>query len=344
MVAPSVSGQPRGDSMSRELRVGRAIFRTAVALVAGGLVVVGLQSAGATGHHSKPTPAQIVVDDVFSALTAPDGTPEGAVPHALVVAGGQFSVTVSFYDAEGQPAAFKRDTTLAISTNTGPGNLPSPATGTAPGGATSVTLTSSLPKVANQVQVTVSAETDHSEAVTPGTSSPDQWFDVLAELRLEASAAGTPFTAGIGGDSNCTSATPANPVCGTLKLPNGAQSAQVLLSRGPCDAGYADCRSNLGSVIQFLGDLDGLYTAKTPASMIVKCDKSLCGSGAIKKYGLSYSLLGNAALAPAPTCPKKNRIGAGQEVCVDYVQSTRDNAGDTHLVLLLTGDARISVS
>jgi hypothetical protein len=180
--------------------------------------------------------------------------------------------------------------------------------------------------------------------VTPGTSSPEQWFDVLAELRLEASATGTPFTAGIGGDSNCASATPANPVCGTLQLPNGAQSSQVLLSRGLCDAAYTDCRSNLGSVIQFLGDLEGLYTRTSPASMTVRCDKSLCGAGAIKGYGLSYSLLGNAALAPAPKCPKKNRIGNGQEVCVDYVQSTRDNAGDTHLLLLLTGDARISVS
>ncbi|MGH3348935.1 MAG: hypothetical protein ACRDO4_18300, partial [Nocardioides sp.] len=255
------------------------------------------------------------------------------------------SVEVSFYDAAGQPAAFSQDTPLRISTNTGSGNAPSPAMGTAPGGSTSVTLTTSLPKPANQVQVTVSAPTlKGSKAVTPGISSPDQWFDVLAELRYEASTAGTPFAAGIGGDSNCTSATRENPVCGTLLLPSGAQSSQVLLSRGLCDAVYADCGSARGSVIQFLGNLDGLYTQTSPATMLVRCDKSLCGRGAIARNGLSYSLLGNAALAPAPTCPGKNRIGDGQEVCVDYVQSSRDNAGDTHLFLLLTSDARISVS
>ena len=56
-----------------------------------------------------------------------------------------------------------------------------------------------------------------------------------------------------------------------------------------------------------------------------------------------YSLQGNAALTEAPACPTKNTIGSSQVVCVDYVQSQRDNAGDTMLYLLFTEDARISV-
>lgn len=329
--------------MSRETRVLRAPIRAALAVLALALTGVGLQSGVAAG--GSPKPVRIVVDRVFSSLSAPVGTPEGAVPYALVVAGEPFSVQVSFYDAAGEPASFAQDTSLSITTNTGSANLPQPATGTAPGGATSVTLTTSLPSPANQVRVTVAAPgLKGPKAVTPGTSSPDQRFDVLAELRLEDSAAGSPFTAGIGGDSNCTSATRDNPVCGVLMLPNGAQSSQVLLSRGLCDATYAGCGSARGSVIQFLGDLDGLYTPTSPAAMLVRCDKSLCGRGAIAKTVLNYSLLGNAALGPAPACPAKNTIGSGQEVCVDYVQSTRDNAGDTLLYLLLTSDARISVS
>jgi hypothetical protein len=329
--------------MSSETRILRAPVRAALAVLALALAGVGLQIGVAAGD--PPRPVRIEIDRVFSSLSAPAGTPEGAVPYALVVAGGQFFVEVSFYDAAGQPAAFNQDTPLRISTNTGSGNLPSPAMVTAPGGSTSVTLTTSLPEPANQVQVTVSAPTLRgSKAVTPGTTSPDERFDVLAELRFEDSAAGTPFAAGIGGEADCTSATSEDPVCGTLLLPNGAQSSQVLLSRGLCDAAYADCRSARGSVIQFLGNLDGLYTQTSPATMLVRCDKSLCGKGAISRVGLSYSLLGNAALAPAPRCPAKNTIGTGQQVCIDYVQSTRDNAGDSLLHLLLTKDARISVS
>jgi hypothetical protein len=329
--------------MSRELRLFRAPIRAAVAMVALALVAVGLQTGLASGL--PPKPVSIQVDRVFSELTAPSGTPDEAVPYAIVVAGQPFSVEVSFYDAEGQPAAFGQDTSLSISTTTGSSNLPVPATGLAIEGETTATITTTLAKPANQVRVTVSAPTlKGPKAVTPGTSSPDQRFDVLSELRYEASAANTPFTAGIGGQANCASATNADPVCGTLMLPNGAYSSQVLLSRGLCDAAYAACGSTRGSVIQFLADIEGLYTSTAPATMLVRCDKSLCGKRAIAKTRLSYSLLGNASLVPAPACPAKNTIGGLQEVCVDYVSSTRDNAGDSLLYLRLRKDARISVS
>ncbi len=321
----------------------RMAIRLGMALLALALVTVGLQSVEATG--GPPAPARIVIDRVFSSITAPAGTPEGAVPYALVLAGEPFSVQVSFVDAAGRPASFDSDTTLAISTNTGPGNPPSPATGKASRGATSVVLTTSLPSSANQVTVTVSAPTlTGSKAVTPGTSSPDQRFDVLAELRFQPSAAGAAFVGGMGGQANCATVTSADPVCGSLQLPQGAASSQVLLSRGLCDAAYAGCGSTRGSVIQFLADLGVLYAKTSPARMIVRCDKSLCGNRGLKKIRLNYSLLGNASLAPAPACAKKNRIGQGQEVCVDYVSSSRDNAGDSHIHLLLTHDARISVS
>ena len=266
-------------------------------------------------------------------------------PTRIVVAGQPFSVEVSFYDSEGQPAAFGQDTSLSISTTTGSGNQPVPATGTALAGETTATLTTTLSQPANQVRVTVSApDLKGPKAVTPGTASDDERFDVLSELRFESSAVNVPFSAGIGGQANCASATSDDPVCGTLMLPNGANSSQVLLSRGLCDTTYADCGSTRGSVLQFLADIDGLYTSTSPATMLVRCDKSLCGKKAIAKTGLSYSLLGNAALAPAPACPAKNTLGNLQDACVDYVQSTRDNAGDSLLYLLLRRDARISVS
>ncbi|GAA1477077.1 hypothetical protein GCM10009623_15230 [Nocardioides aestuarii] len=298
-----------------------------------------------TASAAPPRPASIRVDAVLSAITAPDGTPASAVPSALVVAGQPFSIEVSFYDADGQPAAFSQDTTLAISTSAGSTNLPVPATGVAPGGATSATLSTTLAAPANQVSVTVSVPgLGGPRGVAPGTSTPAQRFDVLSSLRFEASAPETPFSAAVGGTDGCADATEAQPVCGIVTLPRGAVSSSVLLSTGLCDRAYARCGSSRGTVIQFLADLGGLYTPSAPAAVLVRCDKTLCGTGSIKKMGLSYSLLGNGALAAAPACPAKSTLGADQEACVDYVQSTRDNAGDTLLVLLLTRDARISVS
>ncbi|MGH3345668.1 MAG: hypothetical protein ACRDO4_01685, partial [Nocardioides sp.] len=92
--------------MSRETRVVRAPIRAALIALALALAAVGLQSGVAAGD--PPRPVRIEIDRVFSSLSAPVGTPEGAVPSALVVAGEQFSVEVSFYDAAGQPAAFSQ--------------------------------------------------------------------------------------------------------------------------------------------------------------------------------------------------------------------------------------------
>lgn len=307
------------------------------------VAAVGVAIAPASGTTPSPAPVLIVVDAVSSSVAAPEGTPAGAVPRVLVEAGEQFFVDVSFYDATGAPAAFSKNTTLSITANTSAGNAPSPSTGVAPRGATSARLTTSLPRPANQVRVTVGVAGKKARTVTPGTSSPAQAFDVLKELRLDTSAPGTQFARGIGGDGECASATREEPVCGVVLLPLGANSSQVLLSLGACDSAYAGCGSSRGSVVQTLADLDGLYSPTAPATIVVKCDKSLCGTGAIKSVQLSFSLLGNAALEPAPACPAKNTVGSGQDACVDYVQSHRDGAGDTLLYFLFTRDARVSV-
>jgi hypothetical protein len=121
----------------------------------------------------------------------------------------------------------------------------------------------------------------------------------------------------------------------------------VLLSLGACDSAYAGCGSTRGSLVQTLADLHDevtgdLYTKTSPATLFMKCDKSLCGSGSIQSKTLSYSLKGNAALQTAPACPAKGTVGADQDACVDYVVSKRDGSGDTYLYLLFTEDARVS--
>lgn len=319
-----------------------------VLLTCFGLAVAGMVAGPADAakpakpaSSGNPSPVLIQIDGISSETTAPSGTPGGSVPYVLVKAGDDLFVDVSFYDADGNPASFNNDTTLAISSSAG---TPSPSTGIAPKNATSVRLTTSLPAAANQVSLTVSVASGKGKpsTVTPGTSSPAQRFDVLSELRFEDSSPGQGFSKGIGGSSDCTEATQQAPVCGIAILPKGSNSG-VLLSLGKCDAAYAGCGSNKGSVVQALADLSGLYSKSSPATILIKCDKSLCPGGAIQKYHLSFSFAGNGALATAPPCPAKGTIGADQAACVDYVQSQRDGSGDTHLYLLVPQDVRISV-
>jgi hypothetical protein len=302
-----------------------------VAAALGGLLVTSTATA-----NSPTAPVKIVIDSVTSSVLPPGGTPGGAVPYVLVKAGDSFSVSVSFYDASGNPASFNNDTTLAITSNRG---TLTPSTGVAPGGATSATLTTSLATAANQVSLTVAvAGGKLARTVTPGTSRSDQLFDVLTDLRFENST--TDFQQGIGGDSNCTIATKAAPVCGIVILPDGAASSQVLLSLGACDSTYAACGSNKGSVVQALANLTGLYSKTSPATLLIKCDKSLCGGGAIQNVPVNFSLGGNAPLQPASACPAKGTIGDDQDACVDYVQSKRDGSGDSYLYLLFAQDLR----
>lgn len=326
-------------------RLANLFHRPLVALLAAfavALATVGVQGDVASGR--PPVPARVVVDSITSPVTPPAGTPTTAVPYALVAAGQDFTVTVSFYDASGAPASFNHDTTLAISTNTGASNQPSQATGTAFAGEETATLTTSLPYPVNQVAVTVSVPTPKgSSEVAAGSSQPTQLFDVLDEIAFRDIGSGP---IGIGGDQDCASVTEADPVCGVVLLPNGARSSQVMLSLGSCGDAYSGCSDARGSVVQALADLGEtgeLYTRDDPAALLVKCDKTLCLPGAIHDIELSFSLDGNVALEAAPECPAKNTIGPLQTACVDYVQSTRDGAGDSLLYLLFTRDVRTSI-
>jgi hypothetical protein len=292
----------------------------------------GLQIRSASA--APPAPAEIRLDSITSVVEAPVGTPSTAVPSVLVVADQEITVTVSFYDTLQRPAYFSKDTRVVVSSDQGA--VTSIET-VARKGAHTASLRVSVPTPTNQVRLTVAIG---GKAPFSDTAVDDQLFDVLSELRVEPSRTG--FQEGIGGEDDCAVATPANPVCGVVILPQGASSSQVLLSLGPCgDTAYAGCGDDLGSVVQVLAGLDG-YTATSPATILIKCDKVLCGGGSIQDQHLSYSLDGNGALTRAEACLSKGVVDPGP-ACVDYVQSKRDGSGDTYLYLLLTRDARVSV-
>lgn len=320
------------------------------------LAIVMALLAALSGAVLSPAPAantapvRIVVDRITSGVSAPSGLPDGAEPYVLVKAGGTIYIEVSFFDAGGFPAAFTKDTTLTVSTSVG--TLTTSA-GVAPKGATSATIPTSLTGAVNQVALTVGAGSGR-KALTPGTSYNDEQdlrFDVLTDI--SSPLPGSTLEAGFGGANSCEEATPSAPVCEILVLPRGAGST-VLLSVGACDTSkgstYAPCYRGAkgvvgGAVPQALfAQPSEPYTVSSPATVIVKCDKTLCGGGPIRNLTVLNSLKGNDPLAapPAP-CPAKGVMATAGIPCVDYVQSKRDGSGDTHLYLLTDGDIRTGI-
>lgn len=316
--------------------------------------------AAGTARAASPAPVAIVIDGITGeSLADLDlGTlPPGAAPNVFVRAGHTFSIQVSFHDVTGALAAFNSDTTLVVSgtTNSGAATF-DPATVVVPKGNSTYTLETKITAAANQVVLTVAVAGRKPSTVAAGVSylpdaTPvkDLRFDVVSDGRTEPGD--TNFSQGVGGDSNCTNATSSAPVCAIVVLPRGA-GPNVLLSVGACDTAqgstYAPCFSGPnktgGAVLQTLfaqpAAPDDAYSTTSPATVIFKCDKTLCGSGKLQDLTVGWSLAGNGALTDALPCPAKNTMATERTPCVDYVQSKRDGAGDTYLYLLTDGDLR----
>jgi len=158
-------------------------------------------------------------------------------------------------------------------------------------------------------------------------------FDVLEVIVSQASTPNAAATL----NGECTDATPANPTCVTLFLPNGGSGDQVL-REGSCVGKLADC---FASVVDAFGDLkDGLgqplYTRAQPARVVVQLDKTIAKMAATKihvfmDFGPGFVELGN--------CKNKGVVNAGAEGCVNTRNST--NAGDRVLEILFVSDPRI---
>lgn len=255
--------------------------------------------------------------------------PAGTSSQPFVVKSVPFDVTVSFFDAGGAATVLPNGvSSLQLTDSLGDtlgmvDNISSTAQSVQFGGV-------AIGTAANGVTVQASVAKGSSKGTTSVPSDP---FDVL--VTFSSAPQDTPL-AQIGGTNTsegCT-ATPESPICADLLLPGGSDTG-ILMSLGLCD-GLGKC---VGSDAQALVKLSQ-YSRSSPATMIVKCDKTLCGGGGINKQQLAVEPSTGGGFSTAPPCPAKNTIGAGQQFCVDYVQSTRDNAGDTYLYLLLTDDVR----
>lgn len=312
---------------------------------------------------ANTAPVRVEIDSITSDVVPPSGLPTGAAPYLLVKAGGTFTIKVSFYDAADQPASFTKNTTLTVATSVG---TLKQTEGVALKGNESAYIATSLTAPVNQVVLTVSAGSG-PKAPTPGTSydplvpdGSDLRFDVLTDVSsLLPGKDGDAFQEGFGGKNGCAEATETAPVCEIVVLPRGAGS-KVLLSVGACDAykgaTYAPCHTGSGGTVggavpQALfaqpSDPADAYKPESPATIIVRCDKTLCGGGPIRNLSVLWSYSGTGDLGAdghrAAPCPAKGTMATAHTPCVDYVQSKRDGSGDTHLYLLTDGDIRTGI-
>jgi hypothetical protein len=326
-------------SVARSRR--RPLLVLAVAACLGaGLTTPLVMSANA----ALQAPERILIESITSTYSVPAGTPSEAVPFGVVVASQEFSINVHLVTGpRNKDAAFASPTDVTVSATDG--SLVSPITSTVAAGTARFSLPVTFAASVNATQLAVSSSTLAGD--------PSRAFDVLKVARQPAAHKDVPFDDSIGRGGECSAPTETDTVCGQLLLPRGAISDSVLLSLGNCDGANTAtrCRTQ-GSVIQILADLDEmvndkvvpLYTKSSPATLVFKCDVSLCGLGAIQNTHLNFAAADGTALAEVQACPRKGTIGATQQLCVDYVQSRRDGSSDTILYLLFTKDARISTT
>jgi hypothetical protein len=257
---------------------------------------------------------------------------------AGAVQGRPFTVVVEARDDLGAPLPVTRDTTVTLVEISGPGSL---------GG----TLTGTIPK--NTSQGTISGATYSTfangvvlEARSTGGVSLNAGQTTANVARTAVRTTATPGSALDVTDPGCAVPSPAVPVCGFLKLPNGANGT-VLMSVGSC-AGILTCFTGAGTppglvtAAVSLKDANGnaLYTKTNPATFVLGCDKTLCSNGGVPKFAVLVDVTDTGAFAMAPDCPSKGVLGATQTACLDTVQSKKDGSGDVFSVVLFDHDIR----
>jgi hypothetical protein len=322
--------------------------RRRISLLTAGAFAVAFANLAAPGSAgaaaSKPTHVQV------TAITSSVGTPAGAAgaPTALVQAGLPFSVSVELQGADDKayPASTTKDTVLSIAVTEGSNaatfspTVTTTATGAA--GASAPTFPGlDLTAPPNEVQLTV-ALLDGPAALNLTSGVTDR-FDVVATSELESVASsdrGRSLVVSKNGvDQPCEPvAAPGATTCVDLVLPLGVAS-DVFFSTGLCDA-VVGCTDGPRDLLQVLADFGSGYGNTTPATLIFKCDKSLCPGKGVPAYELKVNLDATGDLANAVACRSKGVIPSGQTNCLDYRQSKRDGSGDLYLYWLVARDAR----
>lgn len=327
--------------MSRSRRPPRRrrlpVLVTALAVLGGlvGLAAPPVSPAAAGTRNAVTLKVVSVIDQGTGLVGAVQGKP--------------FTVTVQSVDEFGAPAAVGQDTVVTLSQVSGPGALGGNLTATITGGSSQSTISGAVYSFSGNGfnGVVLSVASTGGQPLTAAQTT----IDVAA---LATSVNALPRTdPGPISSVDCVNATPGLPTCSTLLLPNGA-NGKVLLSEGSCTGviltpGLA-CRSNgttqalVVSAVANFKDATGapLYTRAAPATLIVKCDQTLCTGREVSTFPLIVDIDDTGNFVTAAPCPRKGRIEltGGNPFCVDYRQSRRDSAGDLITYLLFAKDVR----
>jgi len=266
-----------------------------------------------------------------------------------ILQGEKFTVRVRVVDRTGQPATVSKDTTIVLEQLSGGGTL------TDRDGNPVTILPVTIPRDGSEatferLSYTPSGNPTLGVRVTSGVQlSPDKLIVPIALTAVAETVLKRGDLLDLN-DPNCGDATGApnseEPTCGHL-LTTGAVGDGVM-SVGSCKdlrptSEPPRCRTvgtTTALVVTVNADIE--HSPGGYSTVILSCDKVLCGGTGVPKLPVIYTFDNNGDLTQtAPACPSKNNIG-NFEICVDYVQSMRSD-GDLYLVVLLDHDWRGSM-
>jgi hypothetical protein len=319
-----------------------AIARSALVLLLTVSAALGAAAIGSTSASAASTKTSI---EIVSAYTQTDPVPNAPGKGSSYIVKGQ-PFTVSFNISA--PLSTTRSTSVVLTATSGGNDTGLRVTGSVDANATTGQITDAvLADAANGVILKVDVQPSKN-TVQPGTLT----VDVLkTSLSAPQPQLGSSTLVGIGGGGGIgvpCSPTPADQVCGDLIIPSTRTAvSNLLLSQGCVTCTTGDASSFLQAIFG-LAPAPGstpaeqlLYAEQNPITFIAKCDKTLCDGKGIKSYSVKIALTAGASPTVSQPCSTKGVVDPGALFCTDYRQSTRDNAGDVLLYVLLTDDLKI---
>lgn len=228
-------------------------------------------------------------------------------------------------------ATFNTDTTVTLTVGgLGTGTF-SPSTVTFPRNTSTPVVFPGITYNKVESGITMLASAGKGQKAISG--GPSNVFDIQYDVILQPA---TTNSVTLGADT-CTTAS--QTLCAVVFLPQGVAS-RTALATGACTTYYTGCTSVNGRIISFMADLTG-YGNTNPVTVLMRCDKTYCKGGGVTSYTLlRWANWGSLTFEPTPACQVKGQVQAGEDNCVDYVQSHRDNAGDLLLYWLVARDPR----
>jgi len=311
--------------------VRRSLAVLIAALLTGIFAVAGISAPANAAAARALEIFSVRADDPADAELCP------SVDRCAILQNRPFTVRVRVVDRAGQPATVSKDTTIVLEQVFGtPALDPARSQVTIPRNGSEATFAGLKYTQSGNPTLRASGVQLTSDEITVPIA--------LTAVRGDAK----PGTLLDLNDPNCGAGsgvpTSEQPTCGHL-VTTGA-NGPVVMSVGSCeDAG--PCRTVDDGTVDGITALvvtvnaDIQHSPGEYSTVILSCDKVLCGGTGVPKLPVIYTFDNNGDLTQtAPACPRKNDLGS-LEICVDYVQSMRSDS-DLYLVVLFDHDLRMS--